>query len=175
MLPSDFLLVGIIIGAILIYNILRIGQSYAVRRRVLKAGRAEAAARKFLESEGYTILAVQERVPIVTKVNGKPHKSHIQADLIVQKGKDIFVVDVKTGDVAKKPASPDNRRQLLEYYLVYRPDGVLVLDMDEKNLYRLEFDIRFPTPKKSNLVPYLISFCAGAMIAFILIKGGTFS
>lgn len=175
MLASDLLIVGIIIGAILIYNILRIGHSYAVKRRVLKAGRAEAAARKYLESEGYTILAVQERVPIVTKVNGKPHKSYIQADLIAQKGKEIFVVDVKTGDVAKKPASPDNRRQLLEYYLVYQPDGVIVLDMDEQKLYRLEFDIKFPTPKRFNLVPYLISFCAGAIIAVILIKGGTFS
>ena len=175
MLPSDLLVVGIIIGAVLLYNILRFGQSYFAKRRVLKAGRAEIAARKFLESEGYTILAVQERVPIVTKVNGKPHKSHIQADLIVQKGKEIFVVDVKTGEVAKKPASPDNRRQLLEYFLVYRPDGVLVLDMDQQKLYRLEFDIKFPTPKKLDLVPYLITFCAGAILAFIIIKGGTMS
>lgn len=175
MLPSDLLVLGIIIGAFLIYNILKRGQSFLARRRVIKAGRAEAAARKVLESEGYTILAVQERVPVVTKINGKPHKSHIQADLIVQKGKATYVVDVKTGEVAKKPASPDNRRQLLEYFLVYQPDGVIVLDMNEQKLYHLEFEIDFPSPKNRNLVPYLISFCAGAVLTFMILKGGTFS
>jgi len=175
LLPSDLLIVGIIIGAILLYNIIRIGQSYAARRRVLKAGKAEAAARKFLESEGYTVLAVQERVPIVTKINGKPHKSHIQADLIVQKRKKVYVVDVKTGEVAQKPAAPENRRQLLEYFLVYRPDGVLVLDMDHHKIYHMEFEIKFPSPKGLNPVPYIISFCAGVLVTLILIKGGTFS
>ncbi len=178
MLPSDLLLIGILIGAFLIYNIIKFGQSYRARRRVLKAGKAEVAARRFLEAQGYQILAVQERVPIVTKVNGKPHKSHIQADLIVQKGKLVFVVDVKTGAVAERPASPDNRRQLLEYYLVYRPDGVLILDMDHEKLYAIDFDIKFPSGKgpKTFPIPYLICFCAGVIITFILLyKGGTIS
>lgn len=173
--PSDLLIVGIIIGAFLIYNIIKYSRTFTARRRVIKAGRAEIAARKILESEGYTILAVQERVPVVTKINGKPHKSHIQADLIAQKGKEIFVVDVKTGEAAQKPASPDIRRQLLEYYLVYRPDGVLVLDMESQQIYRMEFEIKFPSPKGMNLVPYLVSFAAGAILVFILFKGGTFS
>ncbi|SHE62870.1 Predicted endonuclease [Desulforamulus putei DSM 12395] len=175
MLPGDLLIVGIIIGAILIYNMIKMGQSYAARRRVLKAGKAEAAARRFLESEGYTILAVQERVPIVTKINGKPHKSHIQADLIVQKGNKVFVVDVKTGEVAQKPAAPENRRQLLEYFLVYRPDGVLVLDMDNQKIYRMEFQIKFPSSRGLNPLPYILSFCAGIIVTLLLIKGGTFS
>ena len=176
MLPSDLLLIGILIGAVLIYNIIKFGQSHLARRRVLRAGKAEAAARRFLEAQGYSILAVQERVPIVTKVNGKPHKSHIQADLIVQKGKQLFVVDVKTGEVAQRPASPDNRRQLLEYYLVYRTDGVLILDMDSEKLYTLEFDIKFPSAKGFNPLPYLFCFLAGAIMTFILLyKGGTIS
>ncbi|GAB6182125.1 hypothetical protein JCM14036_34440 [Desulfotomaculum defluvii] len=175
MLPGDFLIIGVILGAIIIYNFLKQGQSYIARRRVLKAGKAEIAARKYLESEGYTVLAVQERVPVVTKVNGKPYKSHIKADLIVQKGKQIFVVDVKTGETAQKPVSPDIRRQLLEYFLVYRPDGVLVLDMDNQKLYRLEFEIDFPSPKGFNPVPYIISFCMGIVFTYILLKGGTIS
>lgn len=175
MLPSDLFIAGIIIGAILLYNIIKLVQSHAARHRVLKAGRAEAAARKFLESQGYIIMAVQERVPILTKINGKPHKSHIQADLIVKKNKKVYVVDVKTGEVAQRPASPDNRRQLLEYFLVYRPDGVLVLDMDSQKIYQMEFEIRFPSAKGLNPVPYMISFCAGVLVTLILVKGGTFS
>ncbi|RYD04433.1 hypothetical protein N752_13750 [Desulforamulus aquiferis] len=160
MLPIDILIIGIIIGAFLLYNSIKMWRSHSARRRVLKAGKAEAAARKFLESEGYSVLAVQERVPIITKVNGKANRSHIQADLIVQKGKEVFVVDVKTGDVAQRPASPENRRQLLEYYLVYRTDGVLVLDMDSKKLYRMEFDIDYPSTHVTSLIPCLLSFCA---------------
>ncbi|ABO49615.1 hypothetical protein Dred_1080 [Desulforamulus reducens MI-1] len=173
MLPGDLLIIGIILGVLISYYLFKKGQSYLAKKRVLKAGRAEIAARRFLESEGYTVLAVQERVPIITKVNGKPHKSHIKADLIVQKGKEIFVVDVKTGEVAQKPASPDNRRQLLEYFLVYRPNGVLVLDMDNKKLYRLEFEIDFPSPKGMNIIPYILSFCAGALLTYLLFKGGS--
>ncbi|MEG6522596.1 hypothetical protein V6C11_11605 [Desulfotomaculum sp. 1211_IL3151] len=175
MLPSDFLIIGVIIGAVIIYNFLKRGQSYIARRRVLKAGRAESAARKYLEAEGYTVLAVQERVPVVTKVNGKPHQSYIKADLIVQKGKQIFVVDVKTGETAQRPVSPEIRRQLLEYFLIYRPDGVLVLDMDNKKLYRLEFEIDFPSPKGIKPMPYLLTFCAGILLTYILLKGGNIS
>ncbi|AQS58516.1 hypothetical protein [Desulforamulus ferrireducens] len=176
MLPGDFLILGLIIGAVFIYYITKFWQSQRARKRVLRAGKAESAARKFLETRGYSILAVQERVPIVTKVNGKPHKSHIKADLIVQKGKQVFVVDVKTGDVALKPASPDNRRQLLEYYLVYRTDGVLILDMDNERLYTLEFDIKFPTTRGFAPLPYLLCFLAGAIVVFILFyKGGAIS
>lgn len=174
MLPIDIFLVGIIIGALLFCKGYKIWHSYSVSRRVLNAGKAEAAARKFLEAEGYTILAVQERVPIITKVNGKANKSHIQADLIVQKGKETFVVDVKTGEVAQRPASPENRRQLLEYFLVYRTDGVIILDMDSRKLYKMEFEIKYPSPGTKPL-PYFICFCAGIIVALILFKGGYLS
>lgn len=171
MLPSDFLVIGIIFGAVLLFYLNKILRSRRARQRVLKAGKAELAARKYLEGEGYTILSVQERVPIVTKINGKATSSHIQADLIVQKGKQVFVVDVKTGGGAQKPSSPDNRRQLLEYYLVYRTDGVLVLDMDNKKLYRMEFDINYPAAEGTRLLPYLLTFFAGFLVALILLKG----
>ncbi|GAB6156909.1 hypothetical protein JCM39194_01090 [Desulfotomaculum varum] len=174
-MPVDFLIVGLITGALIIYNLSKWWQSFRARRRVRQAGKAEAAAGRLLESEGYRILAVQERVPIVTKINGKPQKSHIQADFIVQKGKRIFVVDVKTGEVAQKPAAPENRRQLLEYFLVYRPHGVLVLDMDKRKLYHLEFEIKFPSLRVVRPVPCILSFCAGILAALLIIKGGKLS
>lgn len=175
MLPSDLFILGILIGALLLYNMIKMLHSFAARRRVLKAGKAELAARKFLEEEGYRVLAVQERVPVVTKMNGKPHKSHIQADLIVQKGKEIFVVDVKTGQVAQQPNSPEIRRQLLEYFLIYRTDGVLVLDMGNKKLYRMEFQIKYPSPQGMKVAPYFACFLAGVILALILFKGGYLS
>ncbi|AEG61277.1 hypothetical protein [Desulforamulus ruminis] len=172
MFPGDLFVLGILIGGFLLYNMIKLFQSAASRRRVLKAGKAELAARKFLSSEGYKILSVQERVPVVTKINGKSHKSHIQADLIVQKGKEVFVVDVKTGQVAQQPNSPEIRRQLLEYYLVYQTDGVLVLDMDQKKLYRMEFQVAHPSPKSVKFVPYFASFLAGVIFVLMMFKGG---
>ncbi|SHG75009.1 PD-(D/E)XK nuclease family protein [Desulforamulus hydrothermalis] len=175
LLPVDLLIIGMIAGALIIYNIIKRWQSFRARHRVRQAGKAEAAAGRLLETAGYRILAVQERVPVVTKINGKPHKSHIQADFIVQKGKQVFVVDVKTGEAAQKPAAPENRRQLLEYYLVYRPDGVLVLDMDKLKLYHLEFEVEFPSPRGVSPVPCILSFCAGILAALLIIKGGKIS
>lgn len=176
MRPTDLFIVGLIVGLILFYNVHKYWQSRKIKARLHKASRGEKVARELLIRQGYQILTIQERVPVVTKVNGRLYKNHIKADFIVEKNRRRYVVDVKTGEAALQPTSPDNRRQLLEYFLVYRTDGVILLDMENERLYQMEFQLKYPTGvRKINYLGYLSAFLAGAaviLVVLVIVKWG---
>lgn len=132
------LLLGGIAGMILYHLIVINYKNYRVKR-TFKSGRiAETAAVKFLRSRGYKILASQLREDVIIYVDGEPEKSIVRADYLVRRGWKLYVVEVKSGQQgnAKLPAI---RRQLLEYHMVYQPDGILLLDMEHKNLQEIRF------------------------------------
>ena len=132
------LLIGVIAGMILYHLVVINYKNYRVKR-TFKSGRiAENAAVKFLRSHGYKILASQLREEVVVYVDGEAEKSVVRADYLVRRGWKLYVVEVKSGQQgnAKLPAI---RRQLLEYYMVYQPDGILLLDMEHKNLQEIRF------------------------------------
>ncbi len=132
------LLLGGIAGMILYHLVVINYKNYRVKR-TFKSGRiAENAAVKFLRSHGYKILASQLREDVIIYVDGEAEKSIVRADYLVRRGWKLYVVEVKSGQQgnAKLPAI---RRQLLEYHMVYQPDGILLLDMEHKNLQEIRF------------------------------------
>ena len=132
------LLIGVFAGMILYHLVVINYKNYRVKR-TFKSGRiAENAAVKFLRSHGYKILASQLREEVIIYVDGEAEKSIVRADYLVRRGWKLYVVEVKSGQQgnAKLPAI---RRQLLEYYMVYQPDGILLLDMEHKNLQEIRF------------------------------------
>ncbi|MCL0077712.1 hypothetical protein M1N61_01430 [Peptococcaceae bacterium] len=173
MTQVDFWILGIICGLVLAYYLLKCYRSYAIKRRLKTAKHAEKRAKQFLEKEGYKVIKIQPRVPVITHVNGKNYKNHIKVDFIVKKNSKTYVVDVKTGKQVERLLDADIRRQLLEYYLVYRTDGALLLDMTNKKLYNLKFDIEMPHNCKVYLA-ILVAFVFGFVVAFFLFGGGKF-
>ncbi len=132
------LLLGAIAGMILYHLVVINYKNYRVKR-TFKSGRiAENAAVKFLRSHGYKVLASQLREEVIIYVDGEPEKSIVRADYLVRRGWKLYVVEVKSGQQgnARLPAI---RRQLLEYHMVYQPDGILLLDMEHKNLQEIRF------------------------------------
>lgn len=132
------LLIGAAAGMILYHLIVINYKNYRVKR-IFKSGRiAETAAVKFLRSRGYKILASQLREEVLIYVDGEAEKSIVRADYLVRRGWKLYVVEVKSGQQgnARLPAI---RRQLLEYHMVYQPDGILLLDMEHKNLQEIRF------------------------------------
>lgn len=132
------LLIGIVAGMIWYHLVVINYKNYRVKR-TFKSGRiAETAAVKFLRSHGYKILTSQLREDVIIYVDGEAEKSVVRADYLVRRGWKLYVVEVKSGQQgnAKLPAI---RRQLLEYYMVYQPDGILLLDMEHKNLQEIRF------------------------------------
>ncbi len=130
---------------------------------------AEEDAERLLASKGFKIIDRQRRADILTYVDGKPNLGFVQADFIVQKNNRTYVAEVKTGDIGE----PYIRRQLLEYDFVYKPDGVLLVDMNEGKIHMVEFGL--PEEKKEKIAILLLLLIIliviiGLIILFIQIK-----
>jgi len=109
------------------------------RRRGRIARGAEVDAEQLLAEAGFDVLERQATRRIVIEVDGEPVEAIVRADLLVKRGRRRYVAEVKTAG-AVDPARPGTRRQLLEYLLVYRVDGVVLVDMTNHALR----EVRFP-------------------------------
>lgn len=138
-----------------------------VQKMLKRAKAAEKKAVVLLQKWGYTVLDVQLREKVVITIDGKPHESTIRADVLVRKGFKRFIVEVKTGQQTS-PTLPNVRRQLLEYWLVYQPDGMLLLDMEKEVLKEICFD-QITSRHRQALQP-LLWLAAGICIGYFLLK-----
>lgn len=133
---------------------------------------AEKDAAKFLVRRGYKILSYQDRAKYYLKINDKEiEKVDIIADFLVEKNNQIYVVEVKTGDTAVSLKNAATRRQLLEYYNVYAPYRILLLNMDNGTINSIEFS--FEAKKDSQIIAifYLIlGFLIGGVFVYFLTK-----
>ena len=106
-------------------------------------------------------------------IDDKPHRVTVKADMIVKKGSKTYVAEVKTGEKVTSPKYTDTRRQLLEYYMVYRPNGLILVDMERQKLRTVEYSIlRYD---KVVYIDRLIWFSILLVIGFIvgfLTRGG---
>lgn len=106
-----------------------------VRRR---GARAERRAMRLLERHGYALVAAQESAVGRFLVDGEVREYDLRADAIVARDGEKLVAEIKTGAAARL-ASRATRRQLLEYAYAFGLDGVLLVDMAEERIYRIEF------------------------------------
>lgn len=116
-------------------------QKVSLHRRREKARICEKKAIDLLKKHGFDILDVQKSASYFIYVNGKPREIKVRADVIVKKGKKIYVAEVKSGKTSPSMNLPATRRQLLEYYLVYRPSGLLLVDMEQEKIKTIEYSI----------------------------------
>ncbi len=138
---TDYFIIGMIIGGMILYYLLKKKKSLAIKRMLRKARKGEHKAIHLLESNGYTVTGAQERKTITTWINGKPYENHVRADYLVKKRGKTFVAEVKTGKNAPKPTLADTRRQLMEYYLAYGTDGILLIDMERRKINEVVFAV----------------------------------
>ncbi|MDK2901428.1 hypothetical protein H0A61_02448 [Koleobacter methoxysyntrophicus] len=165
----DFLIIGCIVGAIFITLMKKWFNRRIIIKRIEKAKRGEKDAIKLLKAQGFKILNVQERKPLTTYINGKPYTNYVQVDIIAEKRKKKYIAEVKTGTRAVQTTNPNTRRQLLEYYLVYKPEGILLLDMSNKKINEVHFDIIKPFNKATiEMIKILIVFIAGLIAGAII-------
>lgn len=123
----------------LLYRVLEsLYRGWKVRRRLRRAQQAERNAVRFLRRRGYRILAMQLEKTITVYVDGEAQTSKVRADFLVRRGPWRYVVEVKSGRQGDA-GLPHVRRQMLEYKLVYRPHGVLLLDMERRSLQEIRF------------------------------------
>lgn len=110
----------------------RMGRGNRARQRV--ALRGETDAERLLGAAGFQILERQAAARWTLWVDGEPVEVGCRADLLVERDGDLFVAEVKTGELAPDPARPATRRQLLEYHLAFEVDGLLLVDMSARRI-----------------------------------------
>ena len=113
--------------------------SRASRARNARARLGEEHAVAVLERAGFSVAERQVTRRWVLEVDGEPWPVHCRADFLVERGGESFVADVKTGTRAPDPSLPATRRQLLEYHLALGVSGVLVVDMESRQVRSVRF------------------------------------
>ena len=121
---------------------LRGASSRRSRKRVARARQGEIEGEALVRAQGYRILAVQPEYRWQLAVDGRPAFVILRPDLVVERDGRRFIADVKTGQSAPDPLSSATRRQLLEYLLACKVDGVLVVDMEARKIHSLTFPLR---------------------------------
>ena len=128
----------VVVLALLLW--LRGGRSGRLSRaRQRRAERGERKAERLLRREGYRVEERQASVHWTMEVDGEPVEVEARADLLVRRGRRLYVAEVKTGARVPDPCYPRTRRQLLEYSLVYDVDGVLLVDVELDAVYEVGF------------------------------------
>lgn len=116
--------------------------SRRARRRVARAMQGERDAERFVREQGYRILAVQPEYTWQLSVDGRPAQVVLRPDLVLERDGRRYVADVKTGNSAPDPLTSSTRRQLLEYLIACKVDGVLVVDVEARRIRSLVFPTR---------------------------------
>jgi len=127
-------------------------------RRMRRGVEMEKKAGAFLERKGYHIVSFQKQDTYTLLVDGVELPVNIRYDFIVSKRGKHYVAEVKTGKSAADIKTATTRRQLLEYGLFSKTDGILLVDMESEKIQQIEFPF---TPKHVNrtMVFLFIALC----------------
>ena len=117
----------------------RTGRRNSRRQRVALA--AESEAERLLGRSGYTVVDRQVTQRFVMWVNEEPVEAWCRADLVVTRSGRAYIAEVKTGAVAPHPTKAATRRQLREYAEVFDVDGVLLIDMEQRQIHSVAFTL----------------------------------
>jgi hypothetical protein len=79
--------------------------------------------------------------------DGEPVTVELRCDAVVARDGRRLVAEVKTGERAPSLTTAATRRQLLEYAVAYRADGVLLVDPEGGHIHEVDFDIAEPRPR----------------------------
>jgi hypothetical protein len=110
-----------------------------VRMRAARAQRGELLARWVLQSAGYRIVGDQVACTWPVQIDGRAHDIELRVDYLVERGGLRYVADAKTGRWASSLNNGATRRQLLEYWLAYEADGVLLVDTEKRSVRQVSF------------------------------------
>jgi hypothetical protein len=110
----------------------------ASRRRAL-AG--EDTAVTLLADAGYELLETQARRSWTFHCDGVPVTIELRCDALVARAGRRLVAEVKTGERAPSLTTAATRRQLLEYAVAFRADGVVLVDAEAGQVLEVEFDL----------------------------------
>jgi Holliday junction resolvase-like predicted endonuclease len=135
---------GLALGAWLALALRRTRETLRARAHNARGRRAENAATKLLEANGYRIVGRQDRKTYVVRQGETDQNVELIIDFVVEKAGERFAAEVKSGGAAAGIERADTRRQLLEYQLVLGSKRVLLVDPERSLITTLAFPIPRP-------------------------------
>jgi hypothetical protein len=135
------LLAGLLVSLLLHGWWKKVRRRWKIHQRIRHAQAGEREAEILLRENGYTIEAIQPPAQYTLFCDDETIEVNLRADLLVVRGGERFVVDVKTGEQAPRLSTAATRRQLLEYGVAYNVDGVLLVDIDNNAIRRVRFSV----------------------------------
>jgi hypothetical protein len=122
-------------------------QAWEGRRAQARGAEAEREAEPLLRALGYRVLARQVEGAYRVVVDGAAKQIRVTADLLVERGGDELVAEVKSGLRAPRLGHAETRRQLLEYQLAFQVASVLLVDVDARRVREVRFPLEQPAPR----------------------------
>lgn len=135
-------LLAAIVGALLFAWARALADRWGRRSRARQGQRAERAAERLLTRKGYRVVDRQITRRWSLWIDGEPTEVVCRADLLVERGRERLIAEIKGRGPATDPRHPSTRRQLLEYVLAFDVDGALLVDMATRTVHRVEFPER---------------------------------
>jgi hypothetical protein len=168
MTKVDIIILSLFAGVGLFYYLFEKCKRLRLQHKLKKVIVEQLPAIHFLVSEGYTIDSIEERKNMIININGKIYKKQVAADLIVEKEGKSYVALVKNGMNSLKPILDDICSQLLEHYQVFQPDGILLIDMEQKEIHEISVS-GLETSRRKIMVTF-VAITIGLFLCLIFYK-----
>jgi hypothetical protein len=136
------LLLLLLVQSVRLYFVRRV-QARRMERHRSMGEEAERRARSLLKKHDYRVVLQQSAGKYVLHIDDFPAQIALRADFVVEKSGKRYVAEVKSGAQSAKVTERTTRRQLLEYLLAFEVDGVLLVDMHDERIKKVEFPL-FP-------------------------------
>lgn len=164
-LVLSLIISGGIICLILFVKITNWLRTKKLKQRFSKGRQAEKEAEKILRKKGYTIIDVQKSKPLHISIGDKIHRYLVRIDYLARKRGKVYVVEVKNGEKVPYITNRETRRQMLEYYLAYQPNAIVLLNMKNKSISEVKF--QFERTSRQWLIK-IAYFLAGVIFTLAL-------
>ena len=143
-----------------------------MRRQWTKARVAEQAAAELLQARGYAVCGTQVEASYSIVVDGQPVNVLLRADYVVTRAGRYYVAEVKSGRFAPRIDTAATRRQLLEYLVAFRVDGVLLVDAEARQVREVVFPVLGHSKSESTAVPiWLLVLALVLAVAVVGVMG----
>ena len=173
-ITSD-LLIQIALGCLILILVLKLVPVYYKKikgRRRLKRGlKKEKEAYRVLKRMGFGIVGNNIKSSYSLQLNKDSVNVGLEIDYLVERKGKTYIVEVKSGESANQITNRDTRRQILEYSMFIKNDGVFLLDMENENLQEIVFPIKHKNkPKAFPFFAFLLLAMAVIMLLLFYFK-----
>jgi Holliday junction resolvase-like predicted endonuclease len=118
------------------------------RRRLRRGLQKEKEAYKVLKKLGYKIIGNNIKYNYPLQVNEDSINVNIEIDYLVERKGKTYIIEVKSGESASQITNSSTRRQILEYSLFIKNDGIFLLDMEKEILQEITFPVKYKNKPK---------------------------